>query len=126
MLMLANETDARNALALAQAHSAQCFIGRNNKRTNRRDYIVEYWIGQSALPAVHMTREDCQRYDPATLRIVDAAEQGWQLVASGIVLHWLDNKADAESALALAKRNTMHCFVGRQGTMPNYTVEYWR
>jgi hypothetical protein len=43
MLGLDNEEDARAALALARRHTAQCFIGRNNRRPNRRDYIVQYW-----------------------------------------------------------------------------------
>ncbi|MGC5020949.1 hypothetical protein [Micromonospora sp. DT47] len=44
MLILDNEQDARNALIVAQAHSKHCFIGRDNARPNRRDYIAEYWL----------------------------------------------------------------------------------
>jgi hypothetical protein len=43
MLILDNENDAKAALALARKHTQHCFIGRDNKRKNRRDYIVEYW-----------------------------------------------------------------------------------
>jgi hypothetical protein len=44
MLILDTEQDAKNALILAQAHSKQCFIGRNNTRPNRKDYIAHYWL----------------------------------------------------------------------------------
>lgn len=43
MLKLANEADARDALALAKRYTAQCFIGRGNTRSNRKDYIIGYW-----------------------------------------------------------------------------------
>ena len=43
MLTLDNEEDATAALALARGHTQQCFIGRDNRRPNRKDYIVEYW-----------------------------------------------------------------------------------
>lgn len=43
MLVLDNEADAREALSLASQHSEHCFIGRNNSRSNRSSYILEYW-----------------------------------------------------------------------------------
>jgi len=41
--MLDNEQDAKCALALAKNHTKQCFIGRDNRRPNRKDFIVLYW-----------------------------------------------------------------------------------
>lgn len=41
--MLDNEQDAKAALAMAKQHTSQCFIGRDNKRPNRKDYIIQYW-----------------------------------------------------------------------------------
>jgi hypothetical protein len=43
MLMLSSEADADAALKLARKHRYQCFIGRDNNRPNRKDYIVQYW-----------------------------------------------------------------------------------
>ena len=37
------DLDAEAALALAQQHNYQCFIGRNNRRPDRIRYIVQYW-----------------------------------------------------------------------------------
>jgi hypothetical protein len=43
MLKLSNAQDADATLKLAKQHHYQCFIGRNNNRTDRKDYIVQYW-----------------------------------------------------------------------------------
>ena len=32
-----------DALALARGHTRQCFSGRDNARTSRSSYIVQYW-----------------------------------------------------------------------------------
>lgn len=37
------EEQAEAALSLAKRFSAHCFIGRDNDRPNRGDYIIEYW-----------------------------------------------------------------------------------
>ena len=43
MVMLDNRADAEQALGVASGSTRQCFIGRNNSRPNRKDYIVSYW-----------------------------------------------------------------------------------
>jgi hypothetical protein len=43
MMMLDNHTDAANALTLARAYSRQCFIGRDNRRSDPSAYVVAYW-----------------------------------------------------------------------------------
>ena len=43
MVMVDNETDAYAVLNMARKYSQHCFIGRGNKRPNRKNYIVEYW-----------------------------------------------------------------------------------
>lgn len=43
MLLLDNEADAQKALQVARRHGAQCFIGRDNRRPDRRRYILNYW-----------------------------------------------------------------------------------
>ncbi len=43
MLMLDNQQDANQTLALVKQNTMQCFIGRGNNRPNRQNYIVEYW-----------------------------------------------------------------------------------
>ena len=41
--MLDDRQDAERALAVAKGYNQQCFIGRDNQRPNRKDYIVRYW-----------------------------------------------------------------------------------
>lgn len=43
MVMLDSRSDAEHALGIAGGSSRQCFIGRNNNRPNRKDYVVGYW-----------------------------------------------------------------------------------
>jgi hypothetical protein len=128
MLILDNETDAKNALALAQRHTGQCFIGRDNPRPNRRDYIVQYWKGHSGLSTT-MSEEDCIPYNPANVRIVNEGATGWLLTDDVSRMLILDNETDAKNALALARHHTAQCFIGRGNPRPNrkdYIVEYWR
>jgi hypothetical protein len=72
--------------------------------------------------------EDCLSYDPRALRIVDEGADGWLLTDGVSRMAMLDNQADAERALALARRHTAHCFIGRGNPRPNrsdYVRDYW-
>jgi beta-lactam-binding protein with PASTA domain len=128
MLMLDNQEDAKKALALARRHTRHCFIGRGNQRPNRKDYIVEYWMGNSGTQT-SLGAEDCIAYNPSTLRIVDEGAQGWLLTDGRSRMLMLDNEEDARKALALAQNHTQQCFIGRNNQRPNrkdYIVEYWK
>lgn len=127
MLILDDEQDAQDALALAQRHTAHCFIGRDNTRPDRKDYIVEYWTGNSGL-ATSITQRDCISYDPANLQTVDEGASGWLLTDGHSRMLILDNERDAQNTLILASRYTNHCFIGRDNARPNrgdYIVAYW-
>jgi Caspase domain len=128
MLILDNEADAKDALALAQQHTSHCFLGRNNTRPNRRSYIVNYWTGNSGIKTT-IQQKDCLSYNPTNLRIVDEGASGWLLTDGRSRMLILDNEADAKDALALAQQHTSHCFIGRNNTRlnrHNYIVEYWQ
>ncbi|MCA1992616.1 MAG: PT domain-containing protein, partial [Coleofasciculus sp. S288] len=128
MLILDNEADAKDALSLAKRHAAHCFLGRNNSRPNRKDYIVEYWTGNSGLTTT-IVQEDCIPYNSANLQIVDEGTSGWLLTDGRSRMLILDNEADAKDALVLAKRHTAQCFLGRNNSRPDrksYIVEYWQ
>jgi hypothetical protein len=128
MLMLDNQSDAQKALALAQRHTAHCFIGRDNKRTNRIDYIVEYWSGNSGVKT-QIATEDCIGYNRANLKIVDLGATGWQLTDGASAMLIVDSQKDAQRALALATRYSQQCFIGRDNKRSNrkdYIVEYWK
>jgi hypothetical protein len=72
--------------------------------------------------------EDCLPYDPENLSIVDEGASGWLLTDGRSRMEVLDNRADAEAALALARRHTDQCFIGRGNNREDrllYIVEYW-
>ena len=128
MLMLDNVTDARNALALARRHTAHCFIGRNNTRSNRSSYIVEYWKGNSGI-STNNTNEDCISYNPNNLSLINEGANGWLLTDGASRMFMLDNSSDAGMAKQIAENNTKQCFIGRNNTRSNrqnYIVNYWK
>ncbi len=43
LVLLQTAADANAAKAIAADHNQICFIGRDNHRTNRYEYIAEYW-----------------------------------------------------------------------------------
>jgi hypothetical protein len=128
MLTLDNRADAERAIALARRHTAHCFIGRDNRRPNRRDFIMEYWTGDSGMRTV-ISGEDCISYNPGTLDIRNEGAGGWLLTDGSSRMVTLDNRADAEQALGVASSSTRQCFIGRNNSRPNrrdYIVQYWR
>ncbi|MCI0524313.1 MAG: hypothetical protein L0Y75_03535 [Acidobacteria bacterium] len=128
MLILDNQHDAEKALALARRYTAHCFIGRDNTRPNRDDYVHEYWLGESGVETV-IPNEDCISYNPDTLRIVDEGANGFLLTDGFSRMAMYASREDAEEGLRVAKLNTKQCFIGRNNGRPNrkdYIVEYWK
>lgn len=128
MEVLDNRADAERALALAQRHTAHCFIGRGNARSSRADYIVEYWAGDSGHNTT-IDQPDCIAYQTAGLRTVDEGATGWLLTDGGSRMVILDNEQDARNALILARSFRQQCFIGRDNTRPDrraYIVQYWQ
>jgi hypothetical protein len=126
--LLDNETDARRALALAKRHKAHCFLGRENARPNRNDYVIEYWEGASGVPT-RIDVEDCVPLDRPSLRIADLGAAGWVLADSRARLLLADSRDDARRAWEIAQRSSALCFIGRGNGRTNqrdYLVQYWR
>lgn len=74
-------------------------------------------------------RQDCLSYNPNNLRIENEGARGWLLTDGSSRMLTLDNRMDAVRALALARKPTAHCFIGRNNTRPNrkdYIVQYGR
>lgn len=75
-----------------------------------------------------LAREDCLPYNPRNLRISSEGAPGWLLTDGVSRMLMLDNQADAGRALALARRHTAHCFIGRGNSRPDraaYITHYW-
>ena len=73
--------------------------------------------------------EDCIQYNPYALQIEDIGDKGWRLSDGTMWLQVLDNRDDAEAALALAQQHNYQCFIGRNNRRPDrirYIVQYWK
>jgi hypothetical protein len=71
---------------------------------------------------------DCIAYNQASLRVEDQGDSGWLLTDGTSAMKILDNQSDAQAALALARRHTWQCFIGRDNNRADrigYIVEYW-
>jgi C1A family cysteine protease len=128
MRLFDNPEDARNGLRVARRHTQQCFVGRDNPRQNRRDYILEYWSGTSNLPIEPLTRTDAIPYHPNNVVATDLDAAGWRLQDGE---HWMLIAHDMNDALAMlqvVERHTRLCFIGRNNTRPNrkdYIMTYF-
>lgn len=128
MKMFDNKEDARNAMAVARRYTRQGFVGRDNSRQNRIDYITEYWAGNSGLPWEPLTKVDAIPYNPTKVVAEDIDSNGWRLKEGE---HWMLLAHDLNDALAIlgvAERYTKMCFIGRDNHRPNrksYIMTYW-
>jgi hypothetical protein len=128
MKMLDNKEDARNALRVARRHTRHGFIGRDNPRGNRIDYITEYWAGSSGLPYEPLTKVDGIPYKPTNVVAEDLDAEGWRLKEGN---HWMllaHDMNDALAVLRIVERHTRMCFIGRDNQRPNrksYIMTYW-
>ncbi len=126
--MLDNAEDARNALRVARRHTRHGFIGRDNPRQNRIDYITEYWTGNSGLSYEPLTKVDCIPYNPVNVVAEDLDALGWRLKEGN---HWMLMAHDMNDALAtlrVVERHTKMCFIGRDNNRPDrksYIMTYW-
>lgn len=126
--MLDNKEDARNAMLVARRHTRQGFVGRDNSRQNRLDYITEYWAGSSGLPYEPLTKVDTIPYDPNKVIAEDIDVGGWHITEGD---HWMLLAHDLNDALAVLRvveRYTKMCFIGRNNQRPNrmsYIMTYW-
>lgn len=128
MRLFDNAEDARNGLRVARRHNRQCFVGRDNPRTNRMDYILEYWDGASGLPQEPLTRTDSIPYQATNVKALDLDAQGWRIHEGD---HWMLIAHDMNDALAMlqvAERHSRMCFIGRNNSRPNrkqYIMTYF-
>jgi C1A family cysteine protease len=128
MKMFDTKEDARNALRVARRHTRHGFVGRDNPRSNRIDYITEYWSGNSGLPHEPLTKVDGIPYNPTNVVAEDLDAKGWRLEEGN---HWMLMAHDMNDALAILRvveRHTRMCFIGRDNQRPNrksYIMTYW-
>lgn len=77
-------------------------------------------------------RSACTPFDPATLKLVEVKKsvRWWSLRrGDGAMLKAFANLEDAEAGLAVAKRYTQLCHIGKSNARPDrqrYIMEYWK
>lgn len=128
MRMFDNKEDARNGLAVARRYTRQGFIGRDNTRPDRIDYIIEYWAGNSGLPWEPLTKTDALPYSPNNVVAEDLNTAGWRLRDGDDSMLLAHDLNDALAALRVVERYSRQCFIGRDNTRPDrkhYIMTYW-
>ncbi len=128
LILLDNATDAANAKSEFQLYTQLCFIGRNNSRANRANYIMTYLQGPSGMSSPAFA-EDCIPYSPAGLHLIANADGSVTLASAGSLMQTLDNNADGTLALSVAHAHSNQCFIGRNNSRSNrisYIFEYWK
>jgi hypothetical protein len=128
LLTLDDELDSQQAMQLARGYKSHCYLGRTNRRPNRSNFVIEYWINSTGAPIV-IANEDCERYTPSQLRVVENAQQGFRLMDGRRVVLDADSREDAQKIWEVAQQHTAQCFIGRGNNRPNkrdYVVQYWR
>ena len=85
--------------------------------------------GQSNTQPFSEGRSSCTPFDPAALQLIEAGDV-WQLRrADGAILKGFVSREDADAALAVAKRYSQLCYIGKNNGRPNperYMMEYWK
>jgi len=128
MKRFANQADAQKGLAVARRHTRHCFIGRGNSRSDRKRYIFEYWEGDSGIESTVPGEEDCIPYDPDSLRIEKKRGVGWLLKNDRSSMAVFDTREDAQQGLAVARKYTRTCYIGRgndRSNRRNYIMRYF-
>jgi len=78
-------------------------------------------LGQPSVP-------ECTAYDPAAIAATSKGTTTWHITDGRVVMAIVGNEADAEAAVALARRHNNRCIIGggNQRVEPGaYIVEYW-
>jgi len=104
----------QNALALAQRYTRHCYIGRNNNRDPRGDYIFDYWRNPTGKGTL-ITDEDqnCSPYNNKNLTVEDmGGGDGWRVKDHDNPLQLFDNGTDARNGDIVFKKYTQACHIG--------------
>ena len=126
--LLDTKADAEQFLLVAKAHTQRCSIGRNNKRSNRADYIFSYFKGGTGqIPTI--AKEDSIAFDSSKLAVKNLGATGFTVTDGNSSLALFDTQNDAARAIAVLKNYNRQVFVGRGNTRVNrlaYIAQYLR
>ena len=123
---LESDADANDAATLMRAYNTLCFVGRNNQRPNRKDFIVDYF--QPVAPPPVLATIDCQPYNPATVTSLSAGADGSEITDGTTIVAFLDTQLDANALLAVVRQHSSRCYIGRahSSNPSNTVITYWK
>lgn len=116
----ASREDARNALRIARRHNQHCFIGRDNPRENKVDYIFEFWTGNSGLSYEPITEIDVVSYEPTKVVAKHLGDKGWRIQEGAHLEIRAHDMDDAMAILQVVERYKRIGFIGRENERSNY------
>lgn len=128
MQMFDNREDARNGLLVARRYTRQGFVGRDNNRPNRRDYILHYFTGNSGLPYQALSKNDAIPYSPTSVVAEDRNADGWLFRSGAMAMALAHDLNDALAGLQIIERHTKQCFIGRDNKRADrqrYIMTWW-
>lgn len=114
------ETDATARLEkkIDQLEKQERQLNHRRRQLNKRlERARSHWQ--------ELGREDCLGYNPNNLEIRQEQDGDWLLTDGRSRMMMLKTEKDARRALALARRHTQHCFIGR-GSDDRFIVGYWK
>ncbi len=127
MMLLDTEADAQRMLAVAQAHTARCFVGRGNTSADRTRYITSYFVGGSGPSAFRS--EDCIGYDNSNLELADLGDNVFRVQSGSSALDLALGTVDAHDLLIVWEAFSRVCYVGRSNgreDRSSYIYTYFR
>lgn len=95
---------------------------------DRKDYILEYWSGNSGLPWEPLAKTDSIPYHPANVVATDLDAQGWRIQDGNNWMLVAHDMNDALSCSQTVERYSRMCFIGRGDERPNrkdYIMTYF-
>src|SRR5262249_2340585 len=113
-------------LALAQRYRSHCFLGLTNTRTDKNQYVFDYWRNASgATPAIPGSDDDCPDYNRNNLTVEDmGGGNGWRVKDHDHVLHLFNNASDANNGKLVLSKYGQACSFGDDGSDDPDVISY--
>ena len=114
------------ALALAKHYKRHCFIGRNNTRPEKGQYVMDYWRDPSGQNSpIPGQDDDCSPYNRNNLTVEDMGNgDGWRVKDHDHPLHLFDNQKDALNGKLVIAKYSQACLIS-DGADEQINVSYW-
>jgi hypothetical protein len=107
ILTYRDKDDAQDGLALAQAYSQHCFVGRHTDL----EYGMDYWLPAKGSPVIR-PRASCTSHDKENLVPASDGATDWVIRNGAEEVYLFADERDAQDAILVMKHYDQHCTVG--------------